>query len=219
MLSLLAASPSVVVSPVGASRLAVGPVRVGQPACLASDDFSLSRREVVAAAAGLSALLPAAQARAESTLVTRQQAYTRYVPRVERGRDYWAGGLRKQVSSGDWAAIQAALEKKGPIDRLFGPLELWSSSFSSKTISPKTLAMNDAIDELREACRDLRSAASGKEGSGGFFGFGGPKAMDDGKRRKIAQDAYAKGKDAINKYIELGNDGLGLNFTPIDQMD
>ena len=36
---------------------------------------------------------------------------------------------------------------------------------------------------------------------------------------KIAQDAYAKGKDAINKYIELGNDGLGLNFTPIDQMD
>ena len=46
-----------------------------------------------------------------------------------------------------------------------------------------------------------------------------PQAMDDGKRRKIAQDAYAKGKDAINKYIELGNDGLGLNFTPIDQMD
>ena len=42
---------------------------------------------------------------------------------------------------------------------------------------------------------------------------------EDGKRRKIAQDAYAKGKDAINKYIELGNDGLGLNFTPIDQMD
>jgi len=202
------------------------------------------------------------------------------------------------------------IASKGPIDRLFGPLELWSSSFSSKTISPKTLAMNDAIDELREvkphtqllslptlplppslpllsslsggggvahsaapvphlarppqACRDLRSAASGKEGSGGFFGFGGPKAccaalrhhrrrrcahrshrrqpllppalaarpfrdmswthpspqaMDDGKRRKIAQDAYAKGKDAINKYIELGNDGLGLNFTPIDQMD
>mmetsp|Transcript_47313 Transcript_47313/g.148737 ORF Transcript_47313/g.148737 Transcript_47313/m.148737 type:complete len:126 (-) Transcript_47313:792-1169(-) len=113
MLSLLAASPSIVVSPVGASRLAVGPVRAGQPACLASDDLSLSRREIVVAAAGLSALLPAAQARAESTLVTRQQAYTRYVPRVERGRDYWAGGLRKQVSSGDWAAIQAALEKKG----------------------------------------------------------------------------------------------------------
>ena len=42
------------------------------------------------------------------------------------------------------------IASKGPIDRLFGPLELWSSSFSSKTISPKTLAMNDAIDELRE---------------------------------------------------------------------
>jgi hypothetical protein len=45
-------------------------------------------------------------------------------------------------------------------------MELWSSSFSGKTIAAKTLAMNAAIDELREAAADLRVAAEGKESGG-----------------------------------------------------
>jgi hypothetical protein len=45
-------------------------------------------------------------------------------------------------------------------------MELWSSSFSGKTITPKTLAMNAAIDELREAAADLRTAYLGKESGG-----------------------------------------------------
>ena len=50
----------------------------------------------ITAGSSLSVLsgLPAAVF-AESTLITRQQAYTRYVPRIERGRDYWATGLKK----------------------------------------------------------------------------------------------------------------------------
>ena len=64
----------------------------------------------------------------------------------------------------------------------------------------------------------LGDANPGGHATGSSRGHSGTVG-DDGKRRKIAQDAYAKGKDAINKYIELGNDGLGLNFTPIDQMD
>lgn len=45
-------------------------------------------------------------------------------------------------------------------------MELWSSSFSGKTITSKTLAMNAAIDELREAAADLRTASEGKESGG-----------------------------------------------------
>lgn len=71
---------------------------------------AISRRHLGAVAAA-AVLLPQ-QARAESTLVTRQQSYTRYVPRVERGRDYWAGGLRKLIASSDWKGLSAALEKK-----------------------------------------------------------------------------------------------------------
>jgi hypothetical protein len=73
---------------------------------------SISRRSLAAVAAA-AVLLPR-QAMAETTLVTRQQSYTRYVPRVERGRDYWAGGLRKLIATGDWKGISAALEKKVP---------------------------------------------------------------------------------------------------------
>jgi len=157
---------------------------------------------------------------AESTLVTRQQAYTRYVPRVERGRDYWATGLRKAVQAGDWATISQALEKKGSIDRIFGPMELWASSWSSKTIADKTIAMNSAVDELREAAAGLKIAAAGKESSSGFFGFlGGGKTLDPAKRSELAVISYKKGVAAINKYILIGNDGLGLSFAPLDTID
>lgn len=65
------------------------------------------------------------------------------------------------------------------------------------------------------SCRRLSPAML----AGGFFGFGGNKAMDEVKRKQTAEVAYQKGVKAINKYIELGNDGLGLNFTPVDTID
>ena len=35
----------------------------------------------------------------------------------------------------------------------------------------------------------------------------------------LAKAAYKKGTIAFNKYIEIGNDGLGLNFAPLDPID
>eukprot|EP00966_Prymnesium_polylepis_P077365 1792080-Prymnesium_polylepis.1 len=176
----------------GASRPAVGALSAG-----------VSRRELVGALVGGAGALAAlealpAPAFAESTLATRQQAYARYVPRIERGRDYWQDGLSKLIKTQNWKDISVALEKKGSIDRMFGPMELWASSWSSKTISDKTLAMNIALDELREACRGLKLAADGKEGKSGFLGFGGPKVMDPSKRTQLASAAFTKGAQAIN---------------------
>jgi len=208
--------PRLPVGQISSSRLAVSTPVV--------HEAQLSRRSLVGALASAGGALAALEALpsavyAEATLVTRQQAYTRYVPRVERGRDYWAGGLRKLVATSDWKSISEALEPKGSIDRIFGPCELWASSFSSKTISDKTIAMNIAIDELRESARALKIAADGKESGGGFFGFGGGKAMDPSKRTQLAQAAYKKGVQAINKYIEIGNDGLGMQFAPLDLIE
>ena len=151
---------------------------------------------------------------AESTLITRQQAYTRYVPRIERGRDYWSTGLKKLIIAQDWKSISSAVDKKGSVDRIFGPMGLFASSFSSKTISDKTLAMNTAVDELREAADSLAIAAAGKT-SGGFLGFG-EKKLDESQRAQLAKAAYAKGVSAIDKYIMIGNDGLGMQFAPIE---
>ena len=185
---------------------------------------TLGRRALLSTAAA-AALLPGA-AFAESTLVTRQGAYTRYVPRIERGRDFWAGGLRKMIANSDWKSIQVALEpvgkkdKGGTIKKFFGPMSLWASSFSSKVISDKTIAMNAAIDELEEAVASLEIAAYGEQKDTGFFGaFGGKKKLDDKSRMALAQAAYKKGVLAFNKYIEIGNDGLGLSFAPIDTID
>ena len=227
MLSVFTGVLALVEPPVAMNRPTRTCVRMPAPIASANDDMSsFSRRQVLstAAAAALTSAstLPAF---AESTLVTRQQAYTRYVPRIERGRDFWAGGLRKYIQNGDWASIKQALEpvtktKGGAIAKVFGPLKLWASSFSGKTVSDKTLAMNIAIDELAEAAASLEVAANGKVKSTGPFAFlGGDKTMEDSKRQQLAQAAYKKGVVAFNKYIEIGNDGLGLSFAPIDTIE
>ena len=118
--------------------------------------------------------------------------------------------MKKQIQAQDWKTLSAAIEKKGSIDRIFGPMQLWASSFSGKTISEKTLAMNNAIDELKSAVNTLEIAARGTEGGGGFLGFGGPKKIEESKRKELALKSYLKGVAAINQYIEIGNDGLGL---------
>ena len=151
----------------------------------------LSRRAFAVSAAASAATLLAGAATpafAESTMVTRQQAYTRYVPRIERGRDYWGTGLRRSIEKGDWATVLKAIDKKGSIDLIFGPMLLWSSSMSGKTISAKTYAMNAAVDELREATDMLRVAATGEEGQGGLFGLMGPKKVEPAKRATLARD-------------------------------
>ena len=112
------------------------------------------------------------------------------------------------------ARLVRDLDKKGSIDRIFGPMGLFASSFSSKTISDKTLAMNTAVDELREAADSLAIAAAGKT-SGGFLGFG-EKKLDESQRAQLAKAAYAKGISAIDKFIMIGNDGLGMQFAPIE---
>ena len=127
---------------------------VSSPRVASPVEMTLGRRAVLSAAATAALTALPSAAPAESTLVTRQAAYTRYVPRIERGRDYWATKLRKDIASGDWKAIAKELEPVGKKDtggaimKTFGPMSLWSSSFSSKVISDKTVAMNAAVEEL-----------------------------------------------------------------------
>ena len=71
-----------------------------------------------------------------------------------------------------------------------------------------------------QAVLSLSVAATGKEKDGGILGiFGAQKQIDEKTRTALAVAAYKKGTRAFNKYIEIGNDGLGLNFAPIDTID
>ena len=124
------------------SRFATGACSTPPPVRTSPAD-QLSRRALLSAAAATTLAAMPAAAPAESTLVTRQQSYTRYVPRIERGRDLWANKLRKDIASADWKAIAKELEPLGKKDaggaimKVFGPMNLWASSFSSKVISDK----------------------------------------------------------------------------------
>ena len=204
-------------APVGRRAVLTQP-RAASVTC-AQPSEPLSRRAVVASAAAVLPALFAQSAVAEQTLVTRQQAYSRYVPRIERGRDYWSTAVKKAVASSDWTTLNKAIEKKGSIDRIFGPMQLWASSFSGKSISEKTIAMNAAVDELRDAVNFLTVATVGTEKGGGFLGFGGAKKIEESKRQQLALAAYQKGVKAINKFIDIGNDGMGLQFAVIDTID
>ena len=117
-------------------------------------------------------------------------------------------------------SIDGASQRTRRSPRVYSPMKLWSSSWSSKVISDKTLAMNAAIDELEEAVASLAIAAAGKDKDTGFLSFlGGQKTLDEGSRQKLAQAAYKKGTSAFNKYILIGNDGLGLSFAPLEVID
>merc|ERR1711967_12287 len=96
----------------------------------------------------------------------------------------------------------------GSADRIFGPMELYASSFPGKTIA-----------ELRDAKTEILKAAIGQEAGGGFLGFGGGKKIDESKRREIANAGYKQAVAAINKYIEIGNEGLGISFATLDTID
>ena len=52
-----------------------------------------------------------------------------------------------------------------------------------------------------------------------FSFLGGKKTLDENARKALAQAAYKKGTSAFNKYIVIGNDGLGLSFAPLDLID
>jgi hypothetical protein len=275
-------------APVGRRAVLTQP-RAASVTC-AQPSEPLSRRAVVASAAAALPAFFAQSAVAEQTLVTRQQAYSRYVPRIERGRDYWSTAVKKAVASSDWTTLNKAIEKKGSIDRIFGPMQLWASSFSGKSISEKTIAMNAAVDELRESvssltlnsqltqtggylrkdpqrtdaphqhqCVDLTraltlsrsvssplppwaprraeasSASAEPRRSRWALALSpsltltptltptlnpypdpdptpdpGPTPNQEGKRQQLALAAYQKGVKAINKFIAIGNDGMGL---------
>lgn len=184
----------------------------------------LSRAQVLGGLAAAAAI-PILPAFADASPATQREAYQRYVPRIERGRDFWGDRLKGLIDAKKWDIIKRELEplgKKdagGSLSKFFPPLKLWASSFAGKGISEKTSAMLDAVDELKEAVQSLEVAANGKLEDTGLFGFiTGPKTMDEASRSKLASTAWLKGKSAINKYILIGNDAL-VNLEPLDKID
>ena len=145
-------------APVGRRAVLTQP-RAASVTC-AQPSEPLSRRAVVASAAAALPAFFAQSAVAEKTLVTRQQAYSRYVPRIERGRDYWSTAVKKAVASSDWTTLNKAIEKKGSIDRIFGPMQLWAAARQSVRRSTMQPCCNHAATIDPEAATPCIQAAT-----------------------------------------------------------
>ena len=97
-------------------------------------------------------------------------------------------------------------------------MDLFASTFSESSISPKTKSMKAEVEKLREVVEALNKAArvaTGEEkSSGGLFGMGG-KAPSQGELAKEVKDLYLKGGNAYNQYVFIANDGLPVQLAKL----
>lgn len=177
-----------------------------------------------------------AYARGRATL---DQAYDRYAPRIIDGGAFYKSQLYGAIAKGDWKAIESAIAeppKKSKADRalqdggvakraaqaggfsdsrVLAAMDLFASTFSESSISPKTKAMKAEVEKLREVVEGLNKAAriaTGEEkAGGGLFGVGG-KAPSKGELAKEVKDLYLKGGNAYNQYVYSANEGLPVQL-------
>ena len=97
-------------------------------------------------------------------------------------------------------------------------MDLFASTFSESSISPKTKAMKAEVEKLREVVQALnkaaRVAAGEEKAGGGLFGMGG-KAPSQGELAKEVKDLYVQGGNAYNQYVFLANEGLPVQLAKL----
>ena len=210
----------------------------GEAGAQTRGDFISTAAVAVASAAIINPLQPA-YARGRATL---EAAYDRYSPRIVDGGKFYKGQLFGAISKGDWKFIESATAeppKKSKEDRalpdggtakraalagsfsdsrVLAAMDLFAATFSESSISPKTKAMKEEVEKLREVVLGLNKAARialGEEKSGGgLFGIGG-KAPSQGELTKEVKELYLKGGNAFNQYIFIANDGLPVQLAKL----
>lgn len=119
----------------------------------------------------------------------------------------------------DGGAAKRAAQAGGFSDaRVLAAMDLYASTFSESSISPKTKKMQAEVQNLREVVDGLKKAAkigTGEEKSGGgLFGIGG-KAPSQGELAKQVKELYVKGGNAYNQYVFDANEGLPVQLAKI----
>ena len=92
---------------------------------------------------------------------------------------------------------------------------VFSGSFAERGSSEKQRALLAQEAAFEAAMQSLDAAVNDKKG--GFFG-GEVKAPTGAERKKLATQAYADGKTALNEYIRIANEGLMRELNKIDLM-
>lgn len=179
----------------------------------------VSRREVaglfgaaVLAASGMAAAPQPAEARGRST---QMAAWSRYGARIQQMRSWLAGDLKAIIASADYEALKVATApKKSVLTNYLGAMDLWASSYSDASPSPKTLRMLDDVVKLRQAQAELnvlalKATGEGLKNQGGLFGLGGKKeeAPTPAEMKSLLAKVQKSAIEAYNDYAVVNNDG------------
>jgi len=189
--------------------------------------------------AGLVGLPSSAWARGRATL---EASYDRYVGRIIDGGKFYSTDLKKMIEKGDWAAIKAATAdppKKTKADRakvdggvaeraalaggfsdarVLVAADLFASSFSDNSISPKTKAMHEQVENMRTVVSEMNKLAllgtgEGKP-EGGLFGIGAKK-LSNAELNASIRKLYVEGGNFYNQYVYAANDALPISLEKI----
>lgn len=202
-------------------------------------DFLSTAANAAITSAVLATPIQPACARGRATL---ELAYDKYTPRFIDGGNFYKGKLYGAIAKGDWKSIEsftaeppkkskedrkladggnakrAALAGQFSDARVLTAMDLFASTFSESSISPKTKAMKAEVEKLREVVQEMNKAARIAQGEdksgGGLFGIGG-KAPSQGDLAKELKDLYVKGGNAYNQYAYVANEGLPVQLNKI----
>jgi hypothetical protein len=197
----------------------------------------------VAVGGGLMLLVAAPEPASARGRATLEQAYDRYTPRILAGGSFYKDQLKALIARDDFAGIKAALaeppnktkEDRAKADggvadraaqagqfsdaRVAVAMDLFAAQFSDNSISPKTKAMRQDVDEIRSVIRGMVSVsrqALGEDsaGGGGFFGIG-KKQPSKGELSAELKKLYIQGGTSWNRYVFAANEGLPVTLNKL----
>ena len=161
----------------------------------------------------------------------QKRTYFRYIPKLVTGRDFYKNELKTAIDKEDWPVITKMFEEfvarrnpdSGSVESMdtyvaeyyYRPMTVFSGSFAERGSSEKTRQLLAQKQAFETAMIALDSAVNDKKG--GFFG-GEVKAPTGAERKKLAAQAYADGKTALNEYIRIANEGLMRELNKIDSI-
>lgn len=193
-----------------------------------------SELALVAGLAGGATIAPfPSYARGRATLI---DFYDRYTPRIIAGGKFYKNDLKKLIAKNDWNSIKLATDeppKKSKADRskidggtaeraaLAGQFsdarvlvacDLYASAFSDNSITPKTRAMKQEVEKMREVVRQLNATArAALAGSSSSSNSKKPSPIDLAKT-ETARQLYVDGGNAYNAYIFAANEELYIKL-------
>jgi len=137
-----------------------------------------------------------------------------------------AGTFQGYVKSGDFASMKADTDpKKGVFTSFMTACDLWAASYSDANPSPKTVAMLDDVNKLREFQAEVYSIARRGLGeevktTGGLFGVGGKAepAPTPAEAKVELLAAYEKAKVAYNDYCVINNEGRPFEIDELSEL-